>query len=118
MILPSLKRLQRGDSQEQQMTTLNNFMQTVYAALNKRLSLQDNFETQEFVAEVNGDTPSLEFPSTLSRPARLVLPVQVLLGLPTGPVTVTWAQVGNIIRITDITGLGAGVQYHIKLLAL
>lgn len=118
MILPTLKRLRRGQTEDELITVLNNFMSAIYSALNARLTLQDNFATQEFVAEVNGDSPSISFPSTLQTPAKVVLIVQILRGVPAGAVTAEWRQIGQIIEVTNITGLSAGEQYRLKLLIL
>lgn len=118
MDLPSLKRLTKQNTPEEILVVLNNFMQTVFSILNKGITIQDNFQTQEFETKVNGSRPTLSFPCTLQRPAKMVFVAQVRGTAPLTAVVPNWRQIGTTLEITNITGLSAGVDYRIRFLVL
>ena len=131
MKLPTIKKILREDLKEAPswvnglIDPLNSFMETVYQALNKNITLSENVAS--FVTEFTYTTPSgypigqgtFSISNTLKTRPIGVLPLQVydkITYVPApGPVYIPWAyQNGNLIEISTITGLEASKTYTVR----
>ncbi len=132
MKLPSIKKILREDLKDAPdwvnglIDPLNNFMETVYQALNKNLTLNENINS--FTTELNyrtvstypTDQPTLSFMNTLkTRPFGIQI-MQILDKStylpPSGAVGVLpWTYSGNQIDIHTIQGLTADTLYILRL---
>lgn len=121
--LPPLKRIHTEDLQDaprwmqRVLRTINSFFQNTWQALDKGLTLQDNFNSAILDVQITGGE-TVTFPSPLQVPV-----TAALVGKITGPaissgVSVIWRQIEQNIEITEITGLQAGEQYVVKIILL
>ncbi len=131
MRLPSQKKILREDLKDAPdwvsgiINPVNNFMESVYQALNKNITFSENIAS--FVKEISYKTPStyptvanVEFASQLRTKA---IGVEVLQAFDkdnytpaAGPVYVPWVEENGVIVIGSITGLQANKTYLIRLL--
>jgi hypothetical protein len=129
--LPSIKRILREDVKEAPswvnglIDPLNGFMETVYQALNRNLTLTENVAS--FVKELTYTTIStyptdqdiMKFQNSLKVKPTGVMLMQaydkVTFLPPTGPVYIPWTYDGTQIIIRPITGLAADKTYIIRL---
>lgn len=130
--LPTLRRLFKGDFKpeygelvEKLITSINNGFDTVYDALNNKLTLRNNIlcDIKEFSVQVNNlgiptNTLNLNvsFPNSVS-----IVTIGKITNLtnsqiyPSSGVTITWEQqTGGFIVIKHITGLVSGNTYSIR----
>lgn len=120
--LPPIKRIHFNELVEAPpwlqtiLVTLNSFMQNVYEALDKDLTLEENFRGGFVDITWNGDP--LTFTNPLAVPAKAVLIAQIGGSALTGGPVPTWQQVGEDIEISDVTGTTSGESYSIRLLVL
>lgn len=135
MKLPSFRRIITTDFEQEFQklvesigSNINDSFNTVYSALNKRLTLQDNIMCT--VREINVTVDSNgnpTAPSTFNLDVQntqiigiVVLRVENLTNstlYPTNAPFISYSQTGNIVRINNITGLQANNLYRIKLTA-
>lgn len=131
MRLPTQKKILREDVNDAKdlIDPLNSFMESVYQALNKNITLQENIAS--FVYELSYSTPAT-YPtgvlpvSILNQLRTRPIGVQVLQAVEKstydpapGPVFVPWAEnsAGGI-SLRTITGLEASKTYLIRLLVV
>lgn len=131
MRLPSQKKILREDLKdapnwiEPLISVVNNFMENVYQALNRNITLTENVSC--FIKEMVYITPStyptmenVEFMSSLKTKAIGVTLLQAVdrsTYVPaTGPVYVPWVEDNSNIVIYPIQGLQANKTYNIRLL--
>lgn len=131
MQLPTQKKILREDLKDAPpyvngiIDPVNTFMESVYQALNKNITLTENISS--FIKELNYITPST-YPSGVANVAfqntLRVRPMGVLLmqaydkadySAPVGPVYVPWIETNGAITIYPITGLAASKTYLIRL---
>lgn len=129
MKLPIQKKILREDLKDAPnwingvIDPVNNFMETVYQALNKNIN-EDNTASQ--VKEIIYKTPStyptmgnIQFNSTLKTKAKGVDVMQVYnkdtYTPAAGPVYVPWIENNGVIIIYPITGLEASKTYVVRL---
>jgi len=131
MKLPVIKKILREDVREAPswvnglIDPINSFMETVYQALNKNLTLTENIAS--FVTEITYRTISTyptgqettNFMNQLKVRPSGVMVMQVYDKLtylpPPGPVYVPWTLNGDQIVMRTITGLEADKAYMIRL---
>lgn len=136
--LPLIRRISREDIQEapnwieRLLFPLNQFMETVYQALNKDLTFSENIRSQ--TAEVTFET-SAAYDGTVanfttvqlqrSLPARaqgiLLLQIAENASSPSpidGPVYVDWLDNNGVISINHVSGLNASTSYVMRLLII
>lgn len=134
--LPSFKRLFKSDYPAEQQnlveslsSSLNIGIESLYEALNKKLTFKDNFlgATKEVLIEVNSaGEPKVTTGFSLDG---ITTPVEGLIVVraenitnsvtyPTGGVFITYTQSGGTIIINHITGLQANNKYKLKVIAL
>lgn len=132
MRLPVLKRVLREDLKQAAkeigplIDVLNSFMETVYQAMNRNITLNENIYCR--IKELSYKTPStypagvldVEFMSDLNTKATGVMLMQVydkaLYLPPPGPVYVPWVENNGNIVVSTITGLEADKIYMVRLL--
>lgn len=131
MKLPTIKKILREDVKEAPswvnglIDPLNAFMETVYQALNKNLTLTENVAsfTTEIIYKTVSTYPTsqgtFDFQSTLrTRPIGVML-MQIYdksnYTPPPGPVYIPWTSQGSQIVLDTITGLEASKSYLIRL---
>lgn len=131
MKLPTQRKILREDLKDAPpyvngiIEPVNSFMESVYQALNKNITLQENIAA--FLKELIYTTPStypsgvdiVSFQNTLrTRPIGLQL-MQVYdrstYTPPPGPVYVPWIDDNGTINVYPITGLEASKQYVVRL---
>lgn len=104
---------------------VNNFMESVYQALNKNITFNENISS--FVKELNYKTPStypvmdnVQFLTSLKTKAIGVFPLQVIdkatYTPALGSVYVPWIENNGNIVIYPISGLEADKTYIVRLL--
>lgn len=131
MKLPTIKRILREDVKEAPswvnglIDPLNTFMETVYQALNRNLTLTENLAS--FVQELTYRTPSTypsnqevsSFQNSLKVQPSAVMLMQIFdratYTAPAGPVYIPWVFSGTEIEIGTITGLSPGKTYTVRL---
>lgn len=127
MRLPSQKKISREDLKDAPdwvnnlIDPLNNFMQTVYQAMNKNIN-EDNTSSQ--IKEITYKTPStypvmdpVEFQSTLKTKAVGCTIMQCIEKGTYNPVETknpAWVDDNGVIRIFTITGLQADKTYIVR----
>lgn len=133
MKLPTQKKILREDLKEAPgwiggiIDPINNFMESVYQALNKNITFTENISS--FIKEIIYKTPStypvmenVEFVNSLKTKAVgvfLMQAVEKTSYVPaTGPVYVPWVEDNGTIIISPIQGLQANMTYVIKLLVI
>jgi len=131
MKLPSQKKILREDLKDAPdwvsgiIGPVNNFMESVYQALNNNITFSENIAS--FIKEINYKTPStyptmenVEFLSSLRTKAIGVQCLQVFdksdYTPAAGPVYVPWVENNGKIIISPITGLQANKTYVVRLL--
>lgn len=130
--LPSQKKVLREDLKEAAkgleplIDVINSFMEAVYQALNRNLTLDQNIAC--FVKEITYQTPStyplgvdvVEFTSELRAKAIGLTVLQVVdkatYTPPAGPVYAPWVENNGSIQVSTITGLAASKAYTVRLL--
>ncbi len=131
MKLPTIKKIVREDVKDAPswinaiIDPINTFMENVYTALNKNITLTDNISS--FVKEITYRTPStypngvanMSFVNQLRSRATGVLVMQVVDSSTYEPRTcsnIAWNESVNGIVIFTILGLEASKTYTIRLL--
>ena len=131
MKLPTIKKILREDLKDAPgwingvIDPLNSFMETLYQALNRNVTLTENVAC--FVKEIVYITPSsypvmddIQFMSALKTKAIGVMVMQAVeksnYQPVLDPVYVPWTEVNGSIVIKPITGLVASKTYLIRLL--
>lgn len=131
MKLPTSKKISREDLKDAPpwvsgiINPVNSFMETVYQALNKNITLQENINS--FIKELPYITDStypvaqnVKFQNVLkTKPIGVVVMQAFDKATYTpaiGPVYVPWIEINNEIIIGSITGLEASKEYTIRLL--
>jgi phage baseplate assembly protein gpV len=134
MKLPSFKRLFKTDYEPQYhglvdrlSSSLNVGVELLYDALNKRLTVRENFAAtaKDLQVQVNAaGMPISDVRFTLDVPGTIlglqavkVDNLSVSTSYPTGGVFVSYTQNGNSIIVTNVTGLQAGNLYQIRVIA-
>lgn len=131
MKLPTSKKILREDLKDAPpyvngiIEPVNSFMETVYQALNKNITLNENIAS--FLKEISYTTPST-YPTGVQtvgfQNALRTRPIGVLLMQaydklsytpPPGPVYIPWIEDDGTITIYPITGLAASKTYLIRL---
>ena len=134
VLLPTLRKLFKGDYKEEfqelietMIPTVNNGVEVLYDALNGKISIRDNIQC--VVKDINLSVNSSGIPVslttfTLNSIARIdgceVIKVENLTNsstYPTGAPFITYNQTDNRITINHITGLIAGNNYRIRVIA-
>lgn len=136
MKLPSFRRIITTDFDKEFQklvedlgSTINDSFNTIYSALNKRLTFNDNImcTVREITVTVDSSgNPTSASSFTLDVPNVPVSGVIVLNAsnltnsaiYPVSQPCISFVQVSNSIRIINITGLQANNLYRIKLIAL
>lgn len=105
---------------------LNNFMETVYGALNRNLSFSENFRAEfksfTLTAGVTADLNKFRFTTALKQKPTGVIPMQVYeLGgnyvVLTAPLSIpSWRWESGQIIIESISGLTSTKQYSVTVL--
>jgi len=131
MKLPSTKKILREDVKDApawastMIDLLNNFMESVYQALNKNITYSDNLAV--FVKDLTYKTPTsyplmedVKFVNSLKTRALGVQLLQIVdrstYQPAPGPVYVPWVEDNGVIVIKPIAGLIADTTYQIRLL--
>lgn len=134
MKVSSFRRLFKGDypKEEQGLVermsqTINSGIEVLYNALNKNISMTDNFYgTYKEISYIPTSTGTPEISSGFQIDFNgRVLGLQVIRvenktspnTFPTGGVFITFSQEGNQVNINHITGLVAGNTYAIRVFA-
>jgi len=132
MKLPSYRRIVKSDySVEDQVlvdqlsVSINQGFDILYTAMNKRISLRDNVQTNikdiQIKVDVKGTpTPAVKFTidTTLNIEGLQVIKATNTKNptvYPTGGIFISYAQVDDVIAINNITGLVAGEIYLIRI---
>jgi hypothetical protein len=135
MKLPNFKRILSTDFQDEYKglvnklaVSINDGLESVYNALNKRLTLKDNIQCT--VKSVQISVNSNGIPSTTTTfqvdvPNTKVEGCMVISAInqtnpgtyPTAGVFVSFTQLENNIRIDHVTGLQANASYSLKIVA-
>lgn len=130
MRLPSLKRIVLGDYTEDEQplvnklaSTLNIGLESLYEALNNKLTVRENFKgmIKDVVVGTDGKASSFELSPNGTVDVLWVGKVMAENGdsiIPPAAPFVSWRQEQNSIVITDIKGLGAGTSYKLRLVLL
>ena len=132
--LPSITRVRREDIPdapdwiEKLLTPLNQFMESVYGALNKNLALEANVTAQIKELTFSTDTSGaiqgdLSFQRTLKTKAKGLLVLQLLEDADNhtpheGAVHVDWLDISGVIEIYAISELSPSTDYRIRVLLL
>lgn len=135
--LPEIKRIQREDIAEADswitklLFPLNRFMETVYSALNKQLTLQENIRAS--IASIDVETASdyelnntfeeINLSKNFNENATAVFIGQIYergkeFDKIINPVQVDWIESQGQIKIKFISGLSNSTKYKIKLIIL
>lgn len=133
MRLPAQKKISKEDMKEapkwvdSMIGIINSFMESVYQALNKNITFQENIAS--FIKEITYVTGAsypgtahevVTFQSSLKAKPIGVQAIQVVeksnYSPPPGPVWVPWTESNDVISIGSITGLEASKSYTIRLL--
>ena len=133
-LLPSAKRLNTKDfpPEEQKLVEqlaqiLNDNIQSVYDALNKKLTFDDNFLGGIKDVEVTVDASGTPFNQTtivtdIPKPRGIIVVKADNLTnstlYPPGSPFVSFNIIQNGIQITNVTGLSPGYRYNLRLLTL
>ena len=119
-LLPPLKRIYEQDVENSispLLALLNNIFQSLWNALNRNLTFQENIRSQVInIDYVGGSTINIS--TNLKAPLLGVLVLQTAIGPVTGGVMAVWQQTGQVVEIKQITGLTAGSQYKLRLLLI
>lgn len=132
MRLPSQKKVLKEDMKGSEtwinpmIDTVNSFMESVYQALNKNITFQENVSSfiREFtyttVSTYPTDQPVIQFQNQLRTKPIGVFVLQAYdrsnyVPAP-GPVYVPWVDVDGAINVSTITGLAASKSYTVRLL--
>ena len=134
MRLPSQKKLLREDLKDfpegsvSMINTINSFFETVYQALNRNITFQDNFASFVYVFTYRTPTtypasvPAVEFTNTLKTKPVGLWAIQVYdksnYKPAAGPVYVPWIENNNLIQMGTITGLEADKSYLIRVVVV
>jgi len=135
MKLPSYRRLYKTDYEETYQAlveklavSINYGFDTLYDALNQKLTFEDNFSStiSEFTVTVGSDgAPLQKTQFKLTKSQTTVQGVIVLdcygtktNDLPTSGVFISFEKNENFININNIKGLRPNIQYTVKVLAL
>lgn len=134
-LLPTYKRLNNQDYPEDDKdlvdrlgASLNDAIQSVFDALNKKLTFDDNFlgsiKDVNVTVDANG-TPTVQtFLNTgVGASAKGIIVVRAdnltnSNGYPLGAPFVSWAVTNNGIQILNVRGLIPGNQYRLRILTL
>lgn len=106
---------------------LNSFMETVYQAMNRNITFDQNIAS--FIKEVVYTTPStypvmeeIKFQNLLKTKAVGVIILQVTdrsdYTPPAGPWVAPWAEDNGIIKVQSIPGLQASKTYNVRFLVI
>lgn len=123
MRIPPQKRIQETTVTAGVISILNNFMDFVYRAFAKNITIEENTPYQ--IKEVSFTTTSTYSGGTFVPlelkidPQRIVKGV-VVLWISSGTVTATprWSQVGANVVISNLSGLSNSTEYTIRLLII
>jgi hypothetical protein len=136
MKLPSYRRIYKTDYAEEYQAlvekmavSINYGFDTLYDALNQKLTFQDNISAtiSEFAVKVDGNgkpTQKTQFKLNSSQTSVQGIIVLNCYGannpdtLPTGGIFVSFEKNENVVNINNIRGLLPNVSYNIKLLAI
>lgn len=131
MKLQSFKRINKNDYSEDEKSLVNKLssslnigIETLYLALNKRLTRRDNMVATErditIIVDSNGVPTSTVFFELDFSTRALGLVIERVDNLtnssafPTSGVFATWSQIGTKITIQHVTGLRAGHKYTVR----
>lgn len=135
MRLPNFQRLYSNDFTAEQKDLVNKLsvslnigIDTLYQALNKQVSLNDNIDCIVKSVDVTVNASGIPTSTTsfkLDDISRNVIGVQVLKAdnqtntstYPTGGVFITFAQTQNGIQLLHVTGLPASNRFTLKIVA-
>lgn len=134
MKLPSFKRLIRTDYKQefqslidQLSVSINIGIESIYDALNRKITLRDNIACTVKEIDVKVDVTGTPITTTLFKMdiSNRLDGIVVLNALnqtdstvyPTGGIFISWTQTQNGILINNITGLQANQTYTLKLVA-
>lgn len=104
---------------------INSFMESVYRALTKNITFQDNIAcfVREFKVTTDATYPSIlasaQFNNTLKTKAIGVQVLQVVDNTyvpAAGPVYVPWVEDNGVITISNVTGLDPSKTYTVRVL--
>ena len=124
--LPGYRRIFKTDYQQeyQQLvdtlsTSVNNGFETLYDALNKKLSIKDNFVNgpKDITVTVDATGTPKQTTSFILDSGNKLLGLQVILVTPT-PVNmpyVAFSQDNKAVLVSKITGLTANIKYTIRI---
>jgi len=134
MLLPSFKRLYKGDYEatyqklvDQLAVSLNIGLESLYSALSKNVSLKDNIRctVKDLTITVNASgTPTSSTQFALDIPGQII-GTQVIYAInttnsavyPTGGIFISFTQTSTGILISNITGLPANQAFTIRVVA-
>lgn len=134
MKLQSFRRLFKGDFPKEEQglverlsASINNGIEILYTALNKNISMIDNFYgTYKELSYIPTSTGTPETPAGFQMDINArVLGLQVIRvenitnpnAFPTGGVFITFSQNGTQVDINHVTGLISGNEYKIRVFA-
>jgi len=131
--LPAVKRISRDDVREapewieRLLYPLNLFMETIYYALNKNVTFEENILAQRHSFSIKaGATAAANqyvFAVTMARSPKMLLlgkcEEQAAVFTPIGgPVWIDWTYQDNTVRIESISGLTSTKTYTLELLLI
>lgn len=123
MRLAPQKRLSTQTNQGGILEILNNFMDFVYRAFNRNITIEDNtpyqFVDVSFTTRSDysgGNFVDLQLLVSPSRTVKGVIPVYVSTGTISG--TIEWNQQGKNVIISNIPGLSNSTNYVVRFLVL
>lgn len=123
MKLAPQKKLTEGDSTQGLIYILNNFMDFVFRAFNKNVTIEDNTPYQvfnlSFTTQATYSSGAWNELRLRVTPARQVLGVLLLQIVPTpASAQLSWTQEGQDVVITGISGLSDSISYTFRVLVL
>lgn len=138
MKLPSFKRLFKGDFKpdDQELVdklsyTINSGLETLYDALNKRLTFDDNFNSSKHSITVTVDangkpTQATSFTTSINGSLSGIIVIKAINSTtysasptyPTSAPFISYTQSNQQVTITNIKGLTAGIAWTLSVIAL
>jgi hypothetical protein len=135
MKLPSFKRILSTDFQDEYKglvnklaVSINDGLESVYNALNKRITLKDNIQctvkTVQVTVNASGlptttTTFQVDVPNTKVEGCMVISAINQVntTSYPSSGVFISFTQLENTVRIDHVTGIQANVPYSLKIVA-
>ena len=124
--LPPISRFLREDFQgvdwiDRLLQPLNQFMNIVYSAMNRNLTLTDNCAAQiksiTFTTDGSGDA-TVKFAWNLTSIPTDCWVSRISQGTPSAGVSILWEYDGSTINITKFFGLANSTEYTMRIIAM